>query len=70
MLANGTGTTATQNGAKNWYIVYPDYAFGQDMKKNFTEAAIARPAARWWPADRDAVPERPTSPPSCSRRRR
>ena len=31
MLANGTGTATTQNGAKNWYIVYPNYAFGQDM---------------------------------------
>jgi branched-chain amino acid transport system substrate-binding protein len=38
MLANGTGTVTTQNGAKNWYIVYPNYAFGQDMNKSFTEA--------------------------------
>jgi branched-chain amino acid transport system substrate-binding protein len=38
MLAHGTGTTVTQNGAKNWYIIYPDYAFGQDMNKQFTEA--------------------------------
>ncbi|MFL6056080.1 MAG: ABC transporter substrate-binding protein [Actinoallomurus sp.] len=38
MLAQGTGATATQAGAKNWYIVYPDYAFGQDMNKSFTAA--------------------------------
>jgi len=38
MLANGTGTTATQKGAKRWYIVYPNYAFGQDMEKSFTAA--------------------------------
>lgn len=38
MLANGTGTTVTEQGAKNWYIIYPDYAFGQDMNKSFTEA--------------------------------
>jgi branched-chain amino acid transport system substrate-binding protein len=38
MLANGTGTAATQAGAKNWYIVYPDYAFGQDMQKSFAAA--------------------------------
>ncbi len=38
MLANGTGTTVTKAGAKNWYIVYPDYAFGQDMEKSFTTA--------------------------------
>lgn len=40
-LANGTGTTVTKDGAKNWYIVYPDYAFGQDMNKSFTEAVTA-----------------------------
>ncbi|WP_119726707.1 ABC transporter substrate-binding protein [Thermomonospora amylolytica] len=38
MLANGTGSTVTADGAKNWYIVYPDYAFGQDMNRNFTAA--------------------------------
>ena len=41
MLAHGTGTTATQNGAKTWYIIYPNYAFGQDMNKNFTEPSTA-----------------------------
>jgi branched-chain amino acid transport system substrate-binding protein len=41
MLAHGTGTTATQNGAKSWYIVYPNYAFGQDMEKSFS-AAISK----------------------------
>ncbi|MCG5216802.1 ABC transporter substrate-binding protein [Streptosporangium soli] len=41
MLANGTGTTVTAEGAKDWYIVYPDYAFGQDMEKSFT-AAISK----------------------------
>lgn len=38
MLANGTGTAVTEAGAKNWYIVYPDYAFGQDMEKSFSAA--------------------------------
>ena len=37
-LANGTGTTVTENGGKNWQIIYPDYAFGQDMEKSFTAA--------------------------------
>jgi branched-chain amino acid transport system substrate-binding protein len=41
MLANGTGTVTTENGAKNWYIVYPNYAFGQDMEKSF-RAAIGK----------------------------
>ncbi|MEV8507153.1 ABC transporter substrate-binding protein [Actinoplanes sp. NPDC051475] len=38
MLANGTGSAVTQQGGKNWYIVYPDYAFGQDMEKSFSAA--------------------------------
>ncbi|GLW66719.1 ABC transporter permease [Actinomadura rubrobrunea] len=38
MLAHGTGTALTKDGAKNWYVVYPDYAFGQDMQKTFTAA--------------------------------
>jgi branched-chain amino acid transport system substrate-binding protein len=38
MLAHGTGTTLTDQGAKRWYIIYPDYAFGQDMNKQFTAA--------------------------------
>jgi branched-chain amino acid transport system substrate-binding protein len=41
MLAHGTGTEVTKGGAKNWYIVYPDYAFGQDMQKTFTAAVKA-----------------------------
>ena len=38
MLANGTGTNTVQEGGKNWSIVYPDYAFGQDMTKSFGAA--------------------------------
>jgi branched-chain amino acid transport system substrate-binding protein len=38
MLANGTGTTVTKQGGKNWYIIYPDYAFGQDMNASFKDA--------------------------------
>jgi branched-chain amino acid transport system substrate-binding protein len=38
MLANGTGSALTQEGAENWYIIYPDYAFGQDMNAKFTSA--------------------------------
>lgn len=41
MLAHGTGTAATQNGAKKWYLIYPNYAFGTDMTKSFTEAITA-----------------------------
>jgi branched-chain amino acid transport system substrate-binding protein len=38
MLANGTGPWETKNVGKKWYLVYPDYAFGQDMVKSFTDA--------------------------------
>jgi branched-chain amino acid transport system substrate-binding protein len=38
MLANGTGTAVTDNGGKKWQLIYPDYAFGQDMVKQFTKA--------------------------------
>ena len=38
MLAHGTGAATVEQGGKNWSIVYPDYAFGQDMNKNFTAA--------------------------------
>ncbi len=41
MLANGTGTALTEQGAQNWYIIYPDYAFGQDMNAKFSQAIQA-----------------------------
>ena len=41
MLAQGTGITVTQQGGKSWYIIYPNYAFGQDMEKSFRQAVVA-----------------------------
>lgn len=38
MLANGTGRTTTEQVGRNWYILYPNYAFGQDMEKSFSTA--------------------------------
>src|SRR5207253_10259406 len=38
MLAAGTGVWVTQNVGKSWYIIYPNYAFGQDMEKSFRDA--------------------------------
>ena len=38
MLAAGTASAVVDQGGKNWSIVYPDYAFGQDMNKSFTAA--------------------------------
>ena len=39
MLANGTATETTKNVGKKWYILYPNYAYGQDMDRSF-QAAI------------------------------
>jgi branched-chain amino acid transport system substrate-binding protein len=41
MLANGAGTQIAENGGKKWKLIYPDYAFGQDMVKQFTKAIDA-----------------------------
>ncbi len=41
MLAAGTGATVTKTIGKKWYIVYPNYAFGQDMNKSFTASIQA-----------------------------
>jgi branched-chain amino acid transport system substrate-binding protein len=41
MLANGTGTEVTRQGGHNWYLLYPDYAFGQDMLAKFSSAVTA-----------------------------
>ena len=41
VLARGTGGAITQAGGKKWNIVYPDYAFGQDMNKSFTKEITA-----------------------------
>ena len=38
MLANGTGTTVTKKGGSSWYIIYPNYAFGQDLNRQMTAA--------------------------------
>src|SRR5881397_3707168 len=38
MLAAGTGKWVTENVGKQWYIIYPNYAFGQDMEKSFRAA--------------------------------
>jgi len=38
MLANGTGTAVTRRGGKTWYIIYPNYVFGQDLNRQMTAA--------------------------------
>ena len=41
MLAQGTATAVVAAGGKQWYIIYPNYAFGQDMTKSFSAAVTA-----------------------------
>jgi branched-chain amino acid transport system substrate-binding protein len=41
MLANGTAIAVVKQGGTQWYIVYPNYAFGQDMNRSFS-AAVAK----------------------------
>ncbi|HET9632863.1 MAG TPA: ABC transporter substrate-binding protein [Terrabacter sp.] len=41
VLARGTAGTITKQGGTSWNIVYPDYAFGQDMNKSFTKEITA-----------------------------
>jgi len=41
VLAKGTAGAIVKGGAKNWNIVYPDYAFGQDMNKSFSKEVQA-----------------------------
>lgn len=54
MLANGTGKNTTiEQGLKNWYVVYPNYQFGQDMEKSFSAAVTA---AGGTIVSRDAAP--------------
>jgi branched-chain amino acid transport system substrate-binding protein len=38
MLANGTGAAVTKRGGKTWFIIYPNYAFGQDLNRQMTAA--------------------------------
>jgi branched-chain amino acid transport system substrate-binding protein len=41
MLANGTGTEVTKNVGQRWFIIYPNYAYGQDMDRSFQRAIKA-----------------------------
>jgi len=55
MLAQGTATEVTKRIGKNWYIIYPNYAFGQDMNRSFTQA-IAKAGGRVRLADATPFP--------------
>jgi branched-chain amino acid transport system substrate-binding protein len=38
MLANGTGTAIANQGGKTWYMIYPNYAFGQNLELQMRNA--------------------------------
>src|SRR5437763_3017301 len=38
MLANGTGAAVTKQGGKTWYMIYPNYAFGQNLERQMRAA--------------------------------
>ena len=38
MLASGTGTAITKRGGKTWYMIYPNYAFGQNLERQMRAA--------------------------------
>jgi branched-chain amino acid transport system substrate-binding protein len=40
-LANGTGTAMTNEGAKKWFFITADYAFGHSLEANTTAAVEA-----------------------------
>ncbi len=41
MLANGTGTAVTKRGGKTWFIIYPNYKFGQNLDLQMRKAVEA-----------------------------
>jgi branched-chain amino acid transport system substrate-binding protein len=41
MLANGTGTAVTKRGGKTWFIIYPNYKFGQNLDAQMKKAVTA-----------------------------
>jgi branched-chain amino acid transport system substrate-binding protein len=41
MLANGTGTTVTKRGGKTWFMIYPNYKFGQNLELQMRKAVEA-----------------------------
>jgi branched-chain amino acid transport system substrate-binding protein len=41
MLANGTGTAVTKRGGKTWFIIYPNYKFGQNLDAQMRKAVEA-----------------------------
>ncbi|GAA0516573.1 ABC transporter substrate-binding protein [Deinococcus depolymerans] len=56
MLANGTGTAVTKRGGNAWYIIYPNYAFGQDLNRQMTAAVQENGGKLVTPSDATPFP--------------
>lgn len=56
MLANGTGTAVTKRGGNSWYIIYPNYAFGQDLNRQMTAAITENKGRTVAPSDATPFP--------------
>jgi len=54
MLANGTGTAVAKQGGKTWYMIYPNYAFGQNLERQM-RAAVEKAGGKL-AAPSDATP--------------
>jgi branched-chain amino acid transport system substrate-binding protein len=56
MLANGTGTTVTKRGGKTWFIIYPNYKFGQNLDLQMRKAVEAAGGKIVAPSDATPFP--------------
>jgi branched-chain amino acid transport system substrate-binding protein len=56
MLANGTGTAVTKRGGKTWFIIYPNYKFGQNLDAQMRKAVTAAGGTMVAPSDATPFP--------------
>jgi branched-chain amino acid transport system substrate-binding protein len=56
MLANGTGTAVTKRGGKTWFIIYPNYKFGQNLDAQMRKAVVAAGGKMVAPSDATPFP--------------
>ncbi len=56
MLANGTGTAVTKRGGKTWFIIYPNYKFGQNLDAQMRKAVEAAGGKMIAPSDGTPFP--------------
>lgn len=56
MLANGTGTAVTRRGGKTWFIIYPNYKFGQNLDAQMRKAVEAAGGKMVAPSDATPFP--------------